>query len=295
MIEITGLRKAYGPLVAVGGISFSIGRGETFGLLGPNGAGKSTAINCAVGVLTPDAGRIAIDGIADPTRAEVRRAIGVAPQHIALYEELTGRENLAFFGNLHGLHGSALRRRIEQALAFAGLQDRAGDQVRKYSGGMQRRLNIACALVHEPKVLFLDEPTVGVDPQSRNHIFDCIEALKSDGLTILYTTHYMEEAARLCDRVAIMDQGLVLALDTVPELIRAHGSKAVVAAELETVPPPCALPGTLDGRQLRVETDQPEAVVGQLVSAGVGLRTLRIDRPDLESVFLSLTGRRLRD
>jgi ABC-2 type transport system ATP-binding protein len=295
MIEIAGLRKTYGALVAADDVGFSIARGETFGLLGPNGAGKTTTILCAVGALAPDAGRISIAGLDDPMRAEVRRAIGIAPQRLSLYEELTGSENLAFFANLYGLHGARLRERVAWALEFAGLADRARDQVRTYSGGMQRRLNIACALVHEPRVLFLDEPTVGVDPQSRNHIFESIQALGREGLTILYTTHYMEEAQRLCARVGIMDQGRLLAVDTVPGLLRAHGAKAVVTAELDGMPRDRALPGQLDGDRLRVETDRPEDAIRELLAAGVPLRTLQVDRPDLESVFLKLTGRSLRD
>ncbi len=296
MIRATDLVKSYGAILAVDGVSFEIRGGETFGLLGPNGAGKSTTILLLVGALRPDGGAVTVDGDGDPTRADVRRRIGVAPQALSLYEDLTGEENLAFFGRLYGLAGARLRERVEEALRFAGLADRRGHRVRTYSGGMQRRLNLACAFVHDPPVLFLDEPTVGVDPQSRNHIFESIEALKQAGRTILYTTHYMEEAQRLCDRVAIMDRGKILALDTVDALISRHGGVSVVEAELAAPPAnPASLPGRLDGARLRIETRNPLEEVARLAGSGVALATLNVHRPDLESVFLSLTGRRLRD
>src|SRR5262249_46968352 len=241
MIQVTNLRKSYGQLVAVDGVSFEAKRGETFGLLGPNGAGKTTTILMLAGALRPDAGSVVIGDAPDPTRPQVRRQLGLAPQALAVYAELTGAENLTFFGRLYGLSGDRLRERVAWALDFVGLAPRKDDRASAYSGGMQRRLNLAVALIHEPAVLLLDEPTAGVDPQSRNALFDNIEQLKKQGRTVLYTTHYMEEAERLCDRVAVMDRGPLLDLDTVPELCRRHES------------------------------------------------------PDLESVFLKLTGRRLRD
>ena len=214
MIQADNLRKRYGALTAVDGISFEVRSGETFGLLGPNGAGKTTTLNLLVGTLTPDGGSVYINGEADPTNATVRQQIGYAPQAIALYGELTAEENLTFFGRLYGLSARQLRERARQALDLTGLSDRRQDRVRTFSGGMKRRLNLACALIHDPPVLLLDEPTVGVDPQSRNLIFDKIEWLRGQGRTIVYTTHYIEEAQRLCDRVAIMDHGRILALDT---------------------------------------------------------------------------------
>jgi ABC-2 type transport system ATP-binding protein len=296
MIQVTDLRKAYGPVVAVDGISFEIRQGETFGLLGPNGAGKTTTIHLLTGALGPDAGTIQINGVADPTRLEVRRSIGFAPQALALYDELTGEENLTFFARLYGLSGARLRERVEWGLAFGGLADRRADRTRTYSGGMKRRLNLACALVHDPAVVFLDEPTAGVDPQSRNHIFEGIEALAAEGRTILYTTHYMEEAQRLCDRVAIMDRGHILALDTVEGLIERHGGQSVIEAELEgPVPEAVALPGKLEGAVLHFASDRPFDEAARLVAAGVKFATFRVDRPNLEVVFLALTGRRLRD
>lgn len=296
MISVRELRKSYGTTVAVDGISFEVARGETFGLLGPNGAGKTTTISLLVGGLRADGGEIQIDGGADPTRAEVRSRLGLAPQSLALYDVLSAEENLAFFGRLYGLTGAALKSRVDTALDFAGLKDRRADAVRKYSGGMQRRLNMACAIVHDPPVLLFDEATVGVDPQSRNHIFECIESLKKQGRTILYTTHYMEEAERLCDRVAIMDHGKLLAVDTVSGLIDRHGGRSVVEARLKRVPAdPKSLGGTLDGTTLRLETERPWEEVGRLAASGLEIGALNVHRPDLESVFLALTGRRLRD
>jgi ABC-2 type transport system ATP-binding protein len=306
MIEVASLRKSYGSLLAVGGVSFEIRRGETFGLLGPNGAGKSTTIHIMAGLLRPDEGRVTINGAADPTREEVRRQIGVAPQAIALYEELTAEENLRFFGKLYGLGGARLSERVGWVLDFAGLADRKGDRLKGYSGGMKRRLNLAAALIHDPPVLFLDEPTAGVDPQSRNHIFDNIEKLSKEGRTILYTTHYMEEAQRLCQRVAVMDHGKVLALDSVETLIERYGGRTVVEAELKDGGTTdqrrqllAAVLGetafVLDDRRLRLDTDRPWELVAKLGASGVDITTLRVDQPDLETVFLALTGRRLRD
>ncbi|MBN1478616.1 ABC transporter ATP-binding protein [Candidatus Sumerlaeota bacterium] len=296
MIRVQDLRKHYGPIRAVDGISFEIERGETFGLLGPNGAGKTTTIHMIAGILPPDAGSVEINGSSDPTRASVRSQLGVAPQALALYEELTGEENLAFFGRLHGLRGATLRGRVQWALEFAELTERRRSLVKTYSGGMKRRLNLAIALIHEPPALLLDEPTVGVDPQSRNHIFGRIEDLRRRGLTVLYTTHYMEEAQRLCDRVAIMDHGKMLDVGTVDELISRHGGVSVIEAELERPPESTvSLPGTLEGTSLRIETTKPLEEVARLAELGVRITALKVHRPDLETVFLALTGRRLRD
>lgn len=296
MIAVRNLRKSFGTTIAVNGVSFDVGRGETFGLLGPNGAGKSTTIGMLVGTLRPDAGEVLVNGGGKPTDAATRTALGVAPQTLSLYEELTAQENLAFFARLYSLSGSKLAERVRWALEFAELTDRARDRVKTFSGGMKRRLNLAVALVHDPQVLFLDEPTVGVDPQSRNHIFRRVEELKSQGRTIIYTTHYMEEAQRLCDRIAIMDRGQILDLDRVDALINRHGGRSVVRAELSCTPADTAiLPAPLDGQSLRFESDRPLEEVARLSSAGVAFQTLEVTRPDLETVFLTLTGRSLRD
>jgi linearmycin/streptolysin S transport system ATP-binding protein len=295
-IRIVELQKKFAELTAVAGISLDIQRGENFGLLGPNGAGKTTTLNMIVGLLRPDSGYIEIDGARDTNSAAVKKRIGTAPQSLSLYEEMTAVENLSFFGRLYGLAGKKLSERIDWTLSFSGLHDRKADMVKTFSGGMQRRLNLACALVHDPTVLLLDEPTVGVDPQSRNHIFDSIEKLNSQGTTVLYTTHYMEEAQRLCDRVAIIDKGKILAVDSVDKLIEQHGGVSVIKANLASRQADLTdLPGELDGSSLRIETDHPLEVIAQLTGRGIKFSTLSVDQADLETVFLNLTGRRLRD
>jgi ABC-2 type transport system ATP-binding protein len=295
LIRLDRLRKAFGPVTAVDGVSLEIARGEAFGLLGPNGAGKTTTISMIVGLVRPDAGRVEVAG-ADPLLPATRRRIGICPQSVSLYPELTGRQNLAFFARLQGLSGHQLRERVDWALDFAGLTDRAGGRVGTYSGGMQRRLNLAAGLVHDPEILLCDEPTVGVDPQSRNHLYESIERLRDDGRTILYTTHYMEEAQRLCGRVAILDHGRVLAMSSPRELIAAHGGAASVEAQIQGAPPAgLDLPGPVDGQSLRFDSSAPLADVAKLVETGLRFDSLSIQQPDLESVFLALTGRRLRD
>ncbi len=296
MIKVCRLQKRFGTLTAVDGIDFEIEPGQTFGLLGPNGAGKTTTIHMLVGLLRPDGGEIHIHSDSDPTRPEVRRHMGVAPQALSLYEDLTAKENLAFFARLYGLRGRRLCERVAVSLRRAGLFERRRDRVKTFSGGMKRRLHLACALVHEPSVLLLDEPTIGVDPQARHHILADIETLKQEGCTILFTTHYMEEAQRLCDRVAIMDQGRILVMDTVPNILARHGGRAVVRVELDHPPKdPTLLPGHVEGASVMIETDQPVEAIKQLAAAGVSIRDLTLHQPDLETVFLKLTGRRLRD
>jgi ABC-2 type transport system ATP-binding protein len=216
-------RKGSDRIVAVDDLSLTVVRGEILGLLGPNGAGKSTTVNLAVGLLTPDRGSVQIEGAGSPADPTARRRVGVAPQAVALYDLLSGEENIRFIGELYGLAGSALRDRVQWALEFVGLMERRKSRVDTYSGGMKRRLNLAAALVHDPELILLDEPTVGVDPQSRNQIFDNILALKALGRTIIYTTHYMEEAERLCDRIAVIDSGRLLALGSVQQLLDASG------------------------------------------------------------------------
>ena len=296
MIEVTDLQKAYGSLKAVDGVSFHVERGEAFALLGPNGAGKSTTLLMLAGVLAADAGTIRLAGDLDPTRRDVRYKLGLAPQALALYEQLTATENLAFFGRLYDLSGTKLQERIDVTLDLAGLADRRNDYVKTFSGGMKRRLNLAVALVHEPAVVFLDEPTVGVDPQSRNYIFETIERLRAAGLTIVYTTHYMEEAARLCRRIAIMDHGKILALDTLEGLVRNHGGHAAVEVEFAEPPPRgTTLPGPLEGTKLLFSSDRPQEELSRLFQAGLRVTHFDVAHPTLETVFLNLTGRRLRD
>ncbi|MCC6319963.1 MAG: ABC transporter ATP-binding protein [Phycisphaerales bacterium] len=287
MLRLTHLRKTFGRIVAVDDLSLSIERGSIFGFLGPNGAGKSTTINMAIGLVKPDSGTVDFDGNGSPMNAEVRSGLGAAPQSIALYDDLTAMENLVLFARLYGMSRADARRRAVHVLELTGLADRKGDRAGGYSGGMKRRLNLAAALLHDPKLLLLDEPTAGVDPQSRNSILDLVRTLRDQGRTIVYTTHYMEEAARLCDRVAIIDHGKLLALDSVDGLIARHGGRSTVSVTY----------GAVDGgdaRTDRVQTDNPVAELSGRLNAP-GVQAVRVDRPDLESVFLHLTGRSLRD
>ncbi|MEP0845399.1 MAG: ABC transporter ATP-binding protein [Phycisphaerae bacterium] len=281
MLHLSHVLKRYGALCAVDDLSLTIRRGEIFGLLGPNGAGKSTTVNMICGLLAPDAGEIRFNGEGAPSDAAIRRRIGVAPQELAIYLELSAEENVRFFARLYGLRGAALAEATTAALRTVGLSDRRRERARTFSGGMKRRLNLAAAIAHRPELLILDEPTVGVDPQSRNAILENVLDLRRAGCTVIYTTHYMEEAQRLCDRIAIIDRGRLLALGTVDELLRAHGGRSRLIA------------GT-DGGEHVVETDDPLAELARLRAAG-RLRDFRVQGPDLESVFLHLTGRTLRD
>ena len=303
MIKAENLSKRYGDVAAVDDISFDVSKGETFGLLGPNGAGKSTTIKILCGLLKPDNGSVTLDGKTDPGLMEVRLSLGVVPQTLAIYEELSAQQNLLFFGRLYGLGGRELKKRIKDRLKIAGLAQRSKERVSKYSGGMKRRLNIVCSLMHDPPILLLDEPTVGVDPQSRNLIFDTIEDMKKQGRTIIYTTHYMEEAQRLCDRVAILDHGRILDMDSIENLISKHGGPSHIEAELEEKPSDLDKIRSsvdnkelhLEGQTLRFETGQPMESLAKLNRSGVRFRSLKVQTANLEDVFLNLTGRRLRD
>lgn len=309
IIKVEGLIKRYGNRIAVNGVSFCVQEGEIFGLLGPNGAGKTTTISILATLLPLDAGQVTIGGYDLGRKAnQIKPLIGFVPQELALYPTLSAWDNLAFFGRIYGLRGAALKDRIAAVLDLVGLRDRAGEAVRTFSGGMKRRLNIAAGLIHQPRVLFLDEPTVGVDPQSRNFIFEHIERLKAGGMTIIYTTHYMEEAERLCDRVAIMDEGRILALDTPKALIGLLGGGVIriglTADAIEALSPSiCALShvqaiSVQDGR-LKIETSEARAALLELIelcnARDVPILSLEVLEPNLESVFLHLTGKRLRD
>ncbi|MCB5283065.1 MULTISPECIES: ABC transporter ATP-binding protein [unclassified Arthrobacter] len=309
VLDVSGLVKRYGELTAVGGVSFHIGAGETFGLLGPNGAGKTTIISMVAGLIAANEGTVRVAGQEmDPARTEAKRNIGLVPQELAIYPDLTARENLKFFGRLQGLTGSRLTQRSNEVLELIGLADRAGDQTKKYSGGMKRRLNIGIGLLHRPTLLILDEPTVGVDPQSRNAILESVEKLSVDGMAVLYTTHYMEEAERLCDRIAIIDEGRIQAEGTREQLItltggvdrinlRGDGSMARAAEVLRELPAVQHVDNDGAGLMLTV-SDGPTALAGIVTgaaSAGMSVTSVEIVRPDLESVFLHLTGKALRD
>jgi ABC-2 type transport system ATP-binding protein len=281
MLVLKHLTKTFGKIRAVEDLSLEISKGEVFGLLGPNGAGKTTTVNMAIGIIKPDRGTVEVDGAGSPTSPQVRQRIGIAPQALAIYENLTGQENLEFFGTIQGLRGKDLSERVRWGLDFVNLYERRRDRVKTYSGGMRRRLNMVIALIHDPPLILLDEPTVGVDPQSRNSIFDKIEALRDQGRTIVYTTHYMEEAQRLCDRVGILDRGKLLAMDTVSALIAAHGGESTIVA-------------VRDDGEVRIKTNQPLAELEKLQHSG-GLKDFSVESPNLEGVFLNLTGRHLRD
>ena len=309
VLVASDLVRRYGVLTAVDGVSFHIDPGETFGLLGPNGAGKTTTISMVAGLIPADAGSVTVAGEPmGPGEVNVKRHIGLVPQDLAIYPELTARENLTFFGRLQGLRGKQLSRRIDEVLELIALADRAKDATKEYSGGMKRRLNIAVGLLHKPALLILDEPTVGVDPQSRNAILESVEALSVGGMAVLYTTHYMEEAERLCDRIAIIDSGRIQAEGTKSELITltggvdhirlaGAGQSAEMMAELRALP--AVEQVAADGHTLTLTVrDAPTAVAGIVTTAtaaGMTLSEVEITRPDLESVFLHLTGKALRD
>ena len=308
LVEVNNLSKTYGDTRAVDGISFEIQQGEIFGLLGPNGAGKSTTINMLCAYTEPTGGQIRIDTInvvAEPER--VKPFIGVVPQDIALYPDLNAVENLRFFGRLYDIPADQLARRIEELLRLVGLYEKRKGRVEHYSGGMKRRLNLAVGLLNEPRFLLLDEPTVGVDPQSRNKIFEFIQTLNAQGLTILYTTHYMEEAELLCHRVGIMDEGHIIALDTPQSLINTLGTGVIhigvrdgdggLAAQLRALPQVRAI--TYRDGTLIVETmDAQRAlldIIGLFNETDTPMTALEILEPNLESVFIQLTGKQLRD
>ena len=310
IIETRGLVKRYGDLEAVKGLSFAIRRGEIFGFLGPNGAGKTTTISMLSCLLEPSEGTAIVAGY-DVVKAssEVKRRIGLVPQELALYPTLSARDNLDYFGRIYGLRGSALHQRVDEVLEMVNLAERAKAAVKTYSGGMKRRLNIAAGLLHRPEVLFLDEPTVGVDPQSRNAIFEHVERLRDEGITVLYTTHYMEEAERLCDRVAIIDEGRIVALDTPRKLISDLGGGIIhlgvangkmdgkLLGQIESLPEVKSA-ARFDGK-VEVETVHAQDALVHLLElfnqTDTNLTALQVLEPNLETVFLYLTGKRLRE
>ena len=309
MLEVKNISKSYGKLVAVSGVSFRADRGETIGLLGPNGAGKTTTVSIIAGLLSPDSGEVLIEGKQVKSDTDpVKLKIGLVPQDMALYDQLSARDNLTFFAALYSIFGATAKQAIHDALELVALSDRAGDKVITFSGGMKRRLNLAAALLHDPQILLLDEPTVGVDPQSRNAIFDNLEVLKKRGKTLIYTTHYMEEAERLCDRIVIVDHGKVVANDTLQGLHKLLPVTNVIAIELDRVDgfkaeQMLALPevksAELKQNTLRVGVHDlsrgAPSILGWLAENGHSYRSLSSEQPNLETVFLTLTGRSLRD
>jgi ABC-2 type transport system ATP-binding protein len=315
MLEVKGLHKHYGGLVAVEEVSFVARPGETIGLLGPNGAGKTTTVSMIAGLLRPDRGQVLIDGgVVRGETDRVKRRMGLVPQEMALHDELSARGNLALFGALYGMRGTGLKRAMDAALDLAGLTDRAKDKVATFSGGMKRRLNLATALLHDPQILLLDEPTVGVDPQSRNAIFGNLEEFRRQGKTLVYTTHYMEEAERLCDRIIIIDHGKVIANDSLEAVRRLVPGVNVIEIEIENAEIEKAgadgcyaglrlLPDVetveVQGGLLRVAvrdlTDTSPRVLEWLRDHGYRYGHLASQRADLETVFLTLTGRSVRN
>jgi ABC-2 type transport system ATP-binding protein len=309
VIEVSGLHKTYGELIAVADVSFTAEPGKIFGLLGPNGAGKSSTIGCISGLLEPSAGRIRVMGhdvVLD--RRGARENLGVVPQELALYEELSAAENLRYWGSAYGLRGVELKERVQAVLSATGLLDRATEPIKRYSGGMKRRLNLGCGIVHRPKVLLLDEPTVGVDPQSRVRLLDLVREQVSEGTCVLYTTHYMEEAETLCDRIAIMDHGRVIASGTLAELRGMVGESDVLrlVGKFDPEKARSALQ-RVDGIEV-VQADQESVRLAMrnasgklsdlfvaLAAVGAEVRETTMTQPSLESLFIKLTGKELRE
>jgi ABC-2 type transport system ATP-binding protein len=308
-IEVNDLHKAFGEVKAVDGASFRVREGEIFSLLGPNGAGKTTMLSMLSCLLHPTGGDAMVMGhsiLKDPMG--VKSVLGVVPQEIALYEDMSARENLNFWGKMYGLRGAKLQTRVAEVLEVIGLTDRAGDFIKKYSGGMKRRVNIGVALLHKPQVIYMDEPTVGIDPQSRRSILDNVIALKNKGMTVLYTTHYMEEAQELSDHIAIMDHGKIIASGTNEELVRIVGAMDRITVTINTesvrvIDSWKTIKGvtkvTAEDGTLTILDDDSNWVLPRLFEAaaagGVRITSVNIQEPNLESVFLHLTGRALRD
>jgi ABC-2 type transport system ATP-binding protein len=309
VLECVGLSKRFGELDAVRAVSFTIAEGETYGLLGPNGAGKTTTISMVCGLLEPDAGEVTVVGRPLTTRSvAAKAALGYVPQELAIYPDLSARENLRFFARLYGLAPDAAGARVDEVLAVIGLTDRADEQTKNFSGGMQRRLNIGIGLLHRPRLLILDEPTVGVDPQSRNAILESVERLSGEGMAVLYTTHYMEEAERLCDRIGIVDLGELKAEGTRHELVGLVGEHDHVSLEgvgdLAAAAQACQAlaavrAASVEGGSVQLIVDGARTVLPQLLrvaaDTGVSVSAVEVREPDLEAVFLHLTGKGLRD
>ena len=309
MLKVENLYKNYGNIRAVDGISFEVKRGEVFGLLGPNGAGKSTTISIISTLIPPTRGEIIFEGesiLKNPKN--IRQKLGVVPQDIALYPTLSGYENLRFWGNLYGLKGQELKQRINETADIIGLHERLKDKVEKYSGGMKRRLNIGAALLHMPELLIMDEPTVGIDPQSRSHILDTVLKLNDRGITIIYTTHYMEEAENLCSRICIMDEGKIIASGTQQELVELVKEKTQINIKLDSINDSILdsfknIPGIIDAKIdediIILYGENGDILLAQIIAKVSEhknrIRSIDVKKPNLEAVFLHLTGKALRD
>jgi ABC-2 type transport system ATP-binding protein len=311
ILEVKDLVKKYGDFTAVNGISFDIKEGEIFSLLGPNGAGKTTTISMLSTLFTPTSGEATIGGHSVTKEPmAVRNLIGVVPQELALYDDLSARENLVFWGQMYGLSGKTLKTRVDEVLDQIGLTDKAKNRVKTYSGGMKRRVNIGVGLLHKPSLLFMDEPTVGIDPQSRRAILESVKAFNQQGMTVLYTTHYMEEAEELSDRVGIIDHGELIALGTQAELNRQVGEKDTLVLHIDESQNSEALAvavrkihgvlkADITDHTVAVIAQEAEEILAPVITTanqlGIKIRSVDIKEPDLEAVFLSLTGRALRD
>ncbi|MFA7550621.1 MAG: ABC transporter ATP-binding protein [Sedimentibacter sp.] len=309
MLKVKNLYKNFGNIIAVDGINFEVKRGEVFGLLGPNGAGKSTTISIISTLIPPTKGEILFEGESIFENSKnLRQKLGMVPQDIALYPTLTGYENLVFWGNLYGLKGAELKKRIKEVADIIGLNGRLKDKVEKYSGGMKRRLNIGAALLHHPELLIMDEPTVGIDPQSRSHILDTVLKLSAQGMTIIYTTHYMEEAEELCTRICIMDEGKIIASGTKQELVELVNEKTQINIKLDNISDNMlqifkGIPGVYDatiiGDTVTLFGENGSILLAEIISKALEentkIQSIDIQKPNLEAVFLHLTGKALRD
>lgn len=309
MIEVKSVSKTYGNILSLRDISFNIRNGEIFGLLGPNGAGKSTTVNIINTLIKPDSGEIYIDGINLFHKPDAcKMMMGVVPQEIALYDNLSAFDNLIFWGSLYRVHADELRQNATRILELVGLSSRKNDKIRTFSGGMKRRINIACSLLHKPRILILDEPTAGVDPQNRNHIFEVIENLNREGITIIYTTHYMEEAERLCDSIAIIDSGAIRAYGTLQELRKISGARDLLTLRISGIDKEKeekisnSIPYNVISssyNSLKIECDnvsnEISGIITWLENQGATIESFDAHGANLESVFLRLTGKNLRD
>ncbi|MDP4182390.1 MAG: ATP-binding cassette domain-containing protein [Bacillota bacterium] len=309
IVKVNNLVKRYGSILAVDNLCLSIEKGETFGLVGPNCAGKSTTIKMLVGLLKPDRGEIFINGIdIVQNHKEIKRNIGLVPQDVAIYENMSARENIEFFGSLYGLYGKNLKEMASEALEFSGLYEKQNERPKKFSGGMKRRLNIACSIVHKPQILIMDEPTVGIDAQSRNHILSSVKELGKSGTTVIYTSHYMEEVESLCTRIGIVDFGRIIAIGNKNELKNLIDSEEIVAMELDNTSDfrldelsslDEVSSAVLHGNQLQIVTSNSHGILQDIIE--IILRqdkkiiNINLNTPSLENVFLKLTGRNLRD
>ncbi|WP_434024388.1 ABC transporter ATP-binding protein [Neobacillus mesonae] len=312
LLTVQELRKSFGQFEAVKGVSFSVKKGESYGLLGPNGAGKSTTINMITGLFPPTSGTIFlndIDVVKNPKQAQ--KWIGVVPQEIALYQEMSARENLKFWGRLYDLSGKELNKKVDEVLEIIGLTDRAKDKVGTFSGGMKRRVNIGAAILHQPQILIMDEPTVGIDPQSRNHILETVKRLNEEGMTIIYTSHYMEEVEYLCERIGIIDHGEVIASGTLHELREKMEDSSRMKLTIDGKPQNTgkitqALENLFSKKEFQLQNNEltvfhkdPQSILSELIQSvtvtGTRITSVDIVEPNLESVFLHLTGRNLRD